>query len=71
MVPPPARQPWTGGLRLLRTSSRFAEQLWMGALPVNHRYDKLGHAMPLELHGCGCGLCARQQRLQRQFWEAR
>jgi hypothetical protein len=35
---------------------------------MNHRFDKLGNPMPLELHGCGCGLCARQQRKLRQFW---
>jgi hypothetical protein len=38
---------------------------------LNHRFDKLGNPMPLELHGCGCGLCAQQQRELRQFWEAR
>jgi hypothetical protein len=38
---------------------------------MNHRFDKLGNPMPLELHGCGCGLCAKQQRELRQFWEAR
>jgi hypothetical protein len=27
--------------------------------------------MPLELHGCGCSLCARSQRDRRHFWEAR
>jgi hypothetical protein len=49
----------------------FAKDLWQHATSMNHRFDKLGNAMPLELHGCGCGLCARQQRQQRQFWEAR
>jgi hypothetical protein len=38
---------------------------------MNHRFDKLGNPMPLELHGCGCGLCARRQRELRQFWEVR
>jgi hypothetical protein len=38
---------------------------------MNHRFDKLGNPMTLELHGCGCGLCARRQRQLRQFWEAR
>ena len=38
---------------------------------LNHRFDKLGNRLPLELHGCGCGLCARQQRANRHFWEAR
>jgi hypothetical protein len=38
---------------------------------MNHRFDKLGNRLPLELYGCGCGLCARQQRELHQFWEAR
>ena len=49
----------------------FAKNLWQNATAMNHRFDKQGNAMPLELHGCGCGLCARQQRKLRQFWEAR
>jgi hypothetical protein len=24
--------------------------------------------MPLELHGCGCSLCARRQRAIQHFW---
>lgn len=48
----------------------FARDLWQRATAMNHRFDKLGNEMPLELHGCGCGLCARQQRALRQFWEA-
>jgi len=40
------------------------------AASMNHRFDKLGNPLPLELHGCGCGLCAKQQRALRQFWEA-
>lgn len=43
----------------------------MRTAPVSHRFDKLGNALPLELHGCGCSLCARQQRALRKFWEAR
>ncbi len=43
-------------------------ELWMRAAPVNHRFDKLGNALPLELHGCGCSLCARQQRALRKFF---
>ena len=31
--------------------------------PLNLRFDKNGIPMPLELHGCGCSLCAREQRL--------
>jgi hypothetical protein len=38
---------------------------------MNHRFDKLGNPLPLELHGCGCGLCARRQRAALKFWEAR
>ena len=56
--------------RLAVTTTGFAKDLWQRAA-VNHRFDKLGNPMPLELHGCGCGLCARQQRELRQFWEAR
>ena len=40
-------------------------------LGVNHRFDKDGNRLPLELHGCGCSLCARRQRRQLQYWEAR
>ncbi len=39
-------------------------------LGFNHRFDKHGNRLPLELHGCGCSLCARSQRLRMQFWEA-
>jgi hypothetical protein len=27
--------------------------------------------LPLELHGCGCSLCARQQRMFHNYWESR
>lgn len=37
----------------------------------NHRFDKTGNRLPLELHGCGCSLCARSERRQLQYWEAR
>ncbi len=40
-------------------------------LDVNHRFDKHGNRLPLELHGCGCSLCARSQRRRMRFWEAR
>ncbi len=40
-------------------------------VPSNHRYDKDGNRLPLELHGCGCSLCARSQRERYRFWEAR
>jgi hypothetical protein len=37
----------------------------------NIRLDKHGNRLPLELHGCGCSLCARSQRRRLQYWEAR
>ena len=40
-------------------------------LGLNHRFDKQGNRMPLELHGCGCSLCARKERRRLKFWEAR
>jgi hypothetical protein len=40
-------------------------------VPANYRFDKDGNRLPLELHGCGCSLCARRQRGRRSFWEAR
>jgi hypothetical protein len=40
-------------------------------LGLNHRFDKKGNRLPLELHGCGCSLCARSGRRRFQFWEAR
>jgi hypothetical protein len=40
-------------------------------LGLNHRFDKNGNRLPLELHGCGCSLCARTQRRRLQYWEAR
>ena len=57
--------------RRLALTAEFARDLWQRATSMNHRFDQLGNPMPLELHGCGCGLCARQQRELRQFWEAR
>jgi len=42
-----------------------------GSMAANHRFDKEGNRLPLELHGCGCSLCARRQRDRRHFWEAR
>ena len=55
----------------LAIPARLARNLWLRAIPVNHRFDKSGNPLPLQLHGCGCGLCARQQRSLRNFWEAR
>ena len=40
-------------------------------LGLNHRFDKHGNRLPLELHGCGCSLCARSERRRMHFWEAR
>jgi hypothetical protein len=40
-------------------------------LGLNNRFDKHGNRLPLELHGCGCSLCARTQRRRLQYWEAR
>ena len=40
-------------------------------LGLNHRFDKKGNRLPLELHGCGCTLCARSGRRRLKFWEAR
>jgi hypothetical protein len=57
--------------RGLSLTANLASDLWQQATAMNHRFDKLGNPMPLELHGCGCGLCARQQRELRRFWEAR
>ena len=59
-----------GATRRLALTGTFASGLWQRTAGLNHRFDKLGNEMPLELHGCGCGLCARQQRALRQFWEA-
>jgi hypothetical protein len=35
---------------------------------TNHRFDKDGNRLPLELHGCGCSLCARRQRALQLYW---
>ncbi len=40
-------------------------------LGLNHRFDKKGNRLPLELFGCGCSLCARSQRRRLQYWEGR
>ncbi len=54
---------------LYATSPRCRDD--MDDLGVNHRFDKYGNRLPLELHGCGCSLCARSQRRLLKFWEAR
>ncbi len=38
---------------------------------MNHRFDKHGNRLPLELHGCGCSLCARSERRRLHFWQGR
>lgn len=38
---------------------------------LNHRFDKNGAELPLELYGCGCGLCASRQTKLRRHWQAR
>jgi len=49
-----------------------AADAWLRAhAPINHRFDKLGNPLPMELHGCGCGLCARQRRAQLQLGSPR
>lgn len=47
------------------TSGAPASGSWLRITALNHRFDKVGNRLPLELHGCGCGLCARQQRALR------
>ena len=50
---------------LYATSPRSRDGHQVGA---NHRFDKDGNRLPLELHGCGCSLCARRQRALQLFW---
>ena len=54
---------------LYATSPRYRDDV--DDLGHNHRFDKFGNRLPLELHGCGCSLCARRQRRVLQYWEAR
>ena len=57
---------------LYATSPRSRDEAdHVNPLGVNHRFDKHGNRLPLELHGCGCSLCARSQRRQMRYWEAR
>jgi hypothetical protein len=35
---------------------------------MNRRFDKNGLPQHLELHGCGCSLCAREQRVTHRYW---
>ena len=43
----------------------------LGRDGVNKRFDKHGNRLPVELHGCGCSLCAQGERRRMRFWEAR
>jgi len=54
---------------LYATSPRHRDD--MDDLAFNHRFDKHGNRLPLELHGCGCSLCARTERRRMSYWEAR
>ena len=45
---------------LYATSPRSREDV--GEAVFNLRFDKHGNRLPLELHGCGCSLCARTER---------
>jgi len=54
---------------LYATSPRHRDDL-DGDLAFNHRFDKHGNRLPLELHGCGCSLCARSQRHRMSYWES-
>ena len=60
-----------GATGTLSSPNSFPRDLWLRALQLNHRFDKQGNSLPLELHGCGCSLCARQQRAIHKYWEAR
>ncbi len=45
---------------LYATSPRSRDDV--DELRLNRRFDKHGDRLPLELHGCGCSLCARIHR---------
>jgi hypothetical protein len=57
------------GPRELTPQALSSWGVFVGSL--NHRFDKLGNPLPMELHGCGCSLCARRNRALLEFWEAR
>jgi len=62
-MPPGSRRLPVSRMEMFLNPPWVAEDMWSRAsAPVNHRFDKLGNPLPLELHGCGCGLCARRQR---------
>ena len=51
---------------LYATSPRRRDDI--EALGLNHRFDKHGNRLPLEIHGCGCSLCARSGRRRTTGW---
>ena len=55
-------------IHLLYATSPYSRDGQRNRSSMNHRFDKNGVPLPLELHGCGCSLCARQQRVQRRYW---
>jgi len=57
-------------IHLLYATSPHRDGL-AGDLALNLRFDKHGNRLPLELHGCGCSLCAQGNRRRLRFWEAR
>ena len=54
---------------LYATSPRSRDEI--DDIGVNHRFDKFGNRLPLELHGCGCSLCARRERRRLTSWGPR
>jgi len=56
-------------IHLLYATSPYSRDGRRG-VSLNHRFDKNGAKLPLELYGCGCGLCASQQRQLRRYWQA-
>ena len=51
---------------LYATSPRCRDEVT--DLNLNLRFDKHGNRLPLELHGCGCSLCAGAQRRRYISW---
>ena len=56
-------------IHLLYATSPYSRDGHVSAFNV--RFDKNGARLPMELYGCGCSLCASQQRKLRRFWQAR
>jgi hypothetical protein len=55
-------------IHLLYATSPYSRDGQRRRSSMNHRFDKNGQPLPLELHGCGCSLCARQQRAVGRYW---